>query len=86
MPKSKKKANLCDFCGGRLEEKVIIYDKRWGQRLYTFEEIPALVCAQCGEKYLDGKVAERIESIIKSEKQPHRFKEVPVFEFSKVRD
>lgn len=85
MSKTKKKTNLCDFCGGRLEEKTITYDKRWGNMLYTFEGIPALMCMQCGEKYLEGKVAERLESIIKSEEQPHYFKKVPVFEFSKVR-
>lgn len=84
MPK--KRINLCDFCGGKLEEKTVTYDKRWGDMLYTFEGTPALICAQCGEKYLEGEVAEKLENIIKSEKKPHRFKEVPVFEFSKVKN
>lgn len=78
-------ANLCDFCGGRLEEKTITYDKRWVDMLYTFEGVPALVCVQCGEKYLEGEVAEKLERIIRNEEQPHHFKEVPVFEFSKIR-
>ena len=36
-------------CGGTLERKTITHQQPWGNELYEFENVPALVCRQCGE-------------------------------------
>lgn len=69
----------CPQCGGSFEAKTITHQQTWGEELYEFENVPALVCAQCGEVWLGAQVAQLIESVIKSHPQPKRYHQVPVF-------
>jgi len=41
----------CYFCKGKIEEKRVRVDFRWGDELVVIEDVPAEVCQQCGEKY-----------------------------------
>jgi hypothetical protein len=50
-----------------------------GTDLYEFENVPALVCRQCGEVYLPAEVTQRIDSIIQEHPEPQRYHQVPVF-------
>ena len=75
----------CTECGGEFRRKTITYDQPWGdEELYIFEKVPALVCSQCGAVYLDGKISQAIDEIIKSHKKPEKYKKVPVFSLEKV--
>jgi len=69
----------CPQCGGRFEAKTITHQQTWGDELYEFENVPALVCTQCGEVWLAAEVAQLIESVIKNHPQPKRYHQVPVF-------
>ena len=69
----------CPQCGGSFEAKTITHQQPWGDELYEFENVPALVCAQCGEVWLSAEVAQLIELVIKRHPQPQRYHQVPVF-------
>ena len=65
----------CPQCGGTFEAKSITHQQTWGEELYEFENVPALVCAQCGEVWLGAEVAQ----LIQAPPQPKRYHQVPVF-------
>ena len=69
----------CAVCGGRLEERTITHRQPWGKELFEFENVPAMVCRQCGEVWLDANVMELIEQVIQQKPEPKRFQQVPVF-------
>ena len=46
----------CSFCDGELEERLVQHGYRWEGKLFVFEDVPARVCRQCGEKHFDAKV------------------------------
>ena len=73
---------ICAKCGGSLERKTITHQQPWGAELFEFENVPALVCRQCGEVWLDSKVTQAIDSIIEQNPQPKRYHQVPVFSLS----
>ena len=69
----------CGLCEGTLDRKVITHQQSWGADLYEFESVPALVCRQCGEVWLEAKTGELIDQIIRQDPQPIRYHQVPVF-------
>jgi YgiT-type zinc finger domain-containing protein len=71
--------NNCVLCGGSLKPQTITYQKPWGDELYEFENVPALVCQECGEVWLDAEVSQLMERIIQLHPQPKRYHQVPVF-------
>jgi len=74
----------CAECGGNLEKKIIVYNQPWGEgKLYQFENVPALVCSQCGAIYLESKVSQTIDKIIQSRQKPIRYKRVPIYSLGK---
>jgi YgiT-type zinc finger domain-containing protein len=69
----------CAQCGGSLERKTITHQQPWGDELYEFENVPALVCRQCGEVWLEAEVGQLIDRIIQQHPEPKRYHQVPVF-------
>ncbi len=47
----------CSFCGGEVKEDRVELDYRYKGKLFIFQNVPAGVCQQCGEKNLTAKVA-----------------------------
>ena len=45
----------CSYCDGELEKRTVQYEYRWEGKLFVFEDVPARVCRQCGEKYFDAQ-------------------------------
>jgi YgiT-type zinc finger domain-containing protein len=74
----------CPICGGSLEETAITHDETWGNKVYRFEQVPALVCTKCGEVLFTAEVNELLEALITRNEEPDRYEEVriPVFTFS----
>ena len=48
---------------GKVQQQRITLDWRWGERLFVIHNVPAGVCDQCGEKYLDNSIYKDIERI-----------------------
>jgi len=55
----------CEFCDGTVERRVILTDFHYMGRTIYVDGVPARVCRQCGERYFDGVVYERLEAIAK---------------------
>ena len=76
----------CTTCGsGKIRSKILPYfEQPWGEESYRLENIPALVCGECGEIYFEAKVGQAMDealiAIEKSSLEPKRFDKVPVFE------
>jgi YgiT-type zinc finger domain-containing protein len=71
----------CYFCGGKVREKKITVDYRWGEEFVTiFRNVPAGVCEVCGEQYYKAKVVKEMERSAKSKREAKEFIHVPVRE------
>jgi len=73
----------CSFCGGEVKGDKVELDYRDKGKLYIFQNVPAGVCQQCGEKYLAAKVAKEIERRIRKKEKWDETIAVPVDIFSK---
>jgi YgiT-type zinc finger domain-containing protein len=83
MPNPPPANDLCDFCGGQLQAKTLrYYDYPWGDKTYRFENVPAHVCASCGEIYFDAAVSQAMNKAVASDSVPKRYDQVPVLELS----
>ena len=60
----------CYFCKGKVRKENVTMDYRWGNCLFVIEEVPAGVCHQCGEKYLESALYKELERLVKSGEQP----------------
>jgi YgiT-type zinc finger domain-containing protein len=56
----------CYFCRAKVLEQQITIDYRWGDTLVVIKDVPAGVCQQCGEKYLESDVYKELERLAKS--------------------
>ena len=54
----------CAFCQGDLDEKTITYPTEFDGRVVIVDNVPALVCSQCGEIALRPDVAEKLQQIV----------------------
>jgi YgiT-type zinc finger domain-containing protein len=71
----------CSFCGGVVKGEKVELDYRYKGKFYIFQDVPAGVCQQCGEKYLTAKVAKEIERRIRTKERCERTISVPVYVF-----
>jgi YgiT-type zinc finger domain-containing protein len=78
------KKNLCAVCGGILIEEDIRYDKRWEDKIAIFENVPAQVCPQCGETWIDGKILEKMEKLFHKKMRPTYKLMIPVWSLKKA--
>ncbi len=74
----------CSFCDGELEERLVQHEYRWEGNLIVFEDVPARVCRQCGEKYFDAAVVKAMERAVLGQLRPKRILQVPVYAYADV--
>ena len=55
----------CYLCEGKLKKQNVDIVRYWRKELIALNEVPALVCQQCGERYFDAKVSAKIDKRIK---------------------
>lgn len=68
----------CYFCQrGILEKRRVTVDFRWGTKLTVFENVPAKVCNECGERYYPAEVSRKMERMVKEGKGEREIR-VPV--------
>ena len=59
----------CSFCGGKVKNDRVELVYQYKGKLCLFQNVPAGVCQQCGEKYLTAKVAKETEHRIKTKEK-----------------
>jgi YgiT-type zinc finger domain-containing protein len=63
--KTSKPFGDCIYCGGEVTEKFVQkVCSRGGRLIAVIDEVPAGVCTQCGERFYQSDVLERIEAIL----------------------
>lgn len=77
----KKQKELCDFCGGELFPGKKDLEFTVGGKTILCREIPANICRQCGEAYLDAIISEKVEKFLKKAKRvkPEKYIPLPVY-------
>jgi len=73
---------MCSFCEGELEEQLVQHEYHWEGKLFVFEDVPARVCRQCGERYFDAAVVKAMEQAVLEQLEPKRILQVPVFSYA----
>lgn len=58
------KHGRCPLCGGEKQPGETIFAVDWGQGVTVVRGVPALVCRQCGETWIEDATAERLEGIV----------------------
>ena len=76
-----KQPKKCAECEGTLKQKTITHTQPWGTDLYRFENVPALVCVQCGHVWLSAQTSQMIDQAIQKQPKPKKYHKVPVFSF-----
>ncbi len=56
---------ICAICGGRLSHGTTNIPFVRGDRMFLVKGVPAEVCGDCGEAYLDGPTVDRTLAMVK---------------------
>ena len=64
------------------EEQQVTYTLEMNGRIFIFENVPARVCVETGERFFAPETVERIQQMVWEGKRPSRTVETPVFEFA----
>ena len=73
----------CAVCGGKLEATTITHEEKRGTHIYLFQNVPAKICSECREIWIDEEVLQEIDRLIESG-VPVRTVETPVYDFSRA--
>ena len=57
----------CFTCGGTVKQQQTSLDFWWGEKLVIFEDVPAMVCTQCGDKFVAREVYGEMENMAQGE-------------------
>ena len=72
----------CRFCKGQLEERLVTRVQEYKGNWYIIENLPALVCRQCGETYYTPPAHDRVIDLITGGAEPVRMEQVAVLDAS----
>ena len=72
----------CPLCGGDKTEGRTTYSVDLGFGVVVVRQVPALVCAQCGEEWIDPETARKLETIVERVRSQHN--EVEVLQYKEV--
>ena len=77
---------VCRSCGSRntFENRTVSYPLKLDGRIIIFENVPALVCYQCGEMLLRPETVKLMEELGRGERPPSRIEQVPVYDLAEV--
>ena len=75
-----KDKSPCVFCKGDLNEQTVRYTKELNNRVVIIENVPALVCAQCGEQFYAPDTIDVLHETVRSGSTTATT-DVPVYRF-----
>jgi len=65
----------------KLVERLVTYTLFKDDQLFVVENVPARVDEETGEQYFSPQTLERLQHILRENRQPTRFIQTPVYEF-----
>ncbi len=78
------KSDLCEFCEGGTEKKLIRARFRYKGQTIFINDVPAWVCTHCGEQYFDAPVYQCMEKIAKNRDNIQKTISFPLAEYDMV--
>ena len=70
----------CPVCGGEKAPGNTIFSVDLGDGVVVIRSVPAQVCTQCGEEWIDDETARDVEEIVEQAKRRRHQVEVLTFE------
>lgn len=70
----------CLYCRGRLAASKVKRMQEFEGRWYLIENVPALVCGQCGEKYYSMDANDMVLRLVSNPANPVRVEQVVILE------
>lgn len=61
----------CPLCKGEKKDKKILYTVDLSPGLVIIKDVPAKVCAQCGEEWVPAEIAKQLENIVNTARNNH---------------
>lgn len=77
-------AGQCFSCQGDIEEREITYTTQYGGRVVVVDNVPALVCRQCGEPSFRPEVVEKLQQIVWGQAGQPKPVEADSYDFAEV--
>lgn len=71
--------NLCALCGGKKRKGETTYTIELGFGVVVVRHVPALICTQCAEEWIEADVAKELEKIVESARNKKLELEVVAF-------
>ena len=69
----------CPLCGGRKQPGKTTYSVDLGSGVILVRNVPATVCAQCGEAWIEHHIAQKLEQITQEAREKGLQVEVVAF-------
>ena len=60
----KVKIKRCPLCGGGMKDGQTTIPFLIGEKVAVIKDVPAEICADCGEGYMQSNVVDRVEAIL----------------------
>ena len=73
------KKDTCPLCGGNKKSGKTICTVALGDGILIVRDVPALVCGQCAEAWIEDKIAARLEEFVDEARKRHLQVEVAAF-------
>lgn len=70
----------CPLCGGTKTPGTTTYTVDLGFGVVVVRSVPAKICSQCGEEWIDASVARSLENLVLSAKSKHSLVEVVAYQ------
>ncbi len=74
----------CLYCGGQLTEQKVTRMQQYQDRWVVVENLPALVCQQCGERFYTPEAHDRVLALVKGGSKPARHERIDVYDAASV--
>jgi YgiT-type zinc finger domain-containing protein len=72
----------CRSCKAQLEEQLVSRVQEYKGRWFLIENLPALVCRQCGETYYTPQAHSRVLQLVREGAEPMRIETLAVLDAS----
>ena len=76
--------NECMYCKGKLQEKLVSRVQEYKGHWYLIENLPALVCDQCGEIFYTPEAHSLVLKLVREGRTPVRVEQMNVMDASKA--
>jgi YgiT-type zinc finger domain-containing protein len=76
--------DFCLHCKGQLEEKLVSRVQEYEGRYFLIENLPALVCNQCGEIFYPPQSHTLVLHMVRENTKPLRVETLDVLDASKA--